>query len=155
MNQDLPKYSTYLNPGEGLGLELLEGIVIDDTKAVFRGEWATTNLLPRVGGGARIAGAKVDGEARFEFKVPSSGKYEVRVYWAGHENRASNAVCILERGGYPEETRRLNQRQVLPKGAHSLGIFEFNKESTHAVLFRSKGADGNVVADAVQVIPVK
>jgi hypothetical protein len=155
MNQDLPQYSTHLNPGEGAELEPLEGIVVDDSKAVLRGEWSRTNLAPCVGGGSRLAAGKVDGEARFEFTVPSSGKYEVRVFWAGHENRASNALCMLERGGQPEETRRLNQREVAPKGAHSLGIFEFQKDAANAVILRSKGADGNVVADAVQVLPVK
>ncbi len=152
MNQDLPQYSTRLNPGEGADSEALQGIVIDDTKAVFQGEWSKTSLTPCVGAGARIAGANAAGEARFEFVVPTSGKYEVRLYWGPHENRASNAACTLERDGLPSESRRLNQRQTAPKGANALGTFTFNAGGKNAVVLRSKGADGNVVADAVQVV---
>ncbi len=155
MNQDLPLYATYLRSGEDADLEPLPGLVIDDTKAVFKGEWSKTNLPPCVGGGARLAGPKAEGEARFEFNVPDSGKYEVFLYWSGHANRASNAVSILERAGLPDERRRLNQRENAPKGANRIGVFEFTAGASNALVLRSKDTDGNVVADALQLIKVE
>jgi hypothetical protein len=151
MNQDLPRYAQMLNLGDGSDLEKLSGIVLDDTMAVFKGEWSKTGLPPNVGGAAKIAGPRAEGQARFEFSVPASGNYQVILYWAGHENRASNSRCVLERQGQPEEVRVLNQRQTAPKGANTLGIFQFNAGATNAVVLHSKGTDGNVVADAVEI----
>ena len=144
-------YAQMLNLGDGSDLQKLPGIVLDDTMAVFKGEWSKTGLPPNVGGAAKIAGPRAEGQARFEFSVPASGNYQVILYWAGHENRASNSRCVLERQGQPEEVRVLNQRQTAPKGANTLGIFQFNAGATNAVVLHSKGTDGNVVADAVEI----
>jgi len=143
-----------LNPGDGSDSELLTGILVDDTSAVFSGEWSKTNLAPCVGGGSRYAGPKAGGSARFEFKVPTSGKYEVRLIWAGHENRASNAACTLERSGQDPVMVRLNQRVSAPKGVNLFGTYEFKQGVPNAVVFKTEGADGNVVVDAVQVVAV-
>jgi hypothetical protein len=151
MNQDLPMYAQMLNLGDGSDLQKLPGIVLDDTMAVFKGEWSKTGIPPNVGGAAKIAGPRAEGQARFEFTVPASGNYQVILYWAGHENRASNSKCVLERPGQPEEVRVLNQRQTAPKGANTLGTFQFNAGAINAVVLHSKGTDGNVVADAVEI----
>ena len=153
MNRDLPQYANRLNTG-GPELGRLDGIVVDDSVATFTGKWARTGLAPNVGGGAFFAGGQADATARYEFKVPSTGKYEVRVYWAGHENRASNAACRLEREGQPAFEAKLNQRQTATNGANILGVFDFTKGTTNAVILRTAGADGNVVADAVQIVAV-
>jgi hypothetical protein len=153
MNRDLPQFSSHLSPGDGSSMEKLPGIVVDDTTARFTGEWTRTSLAPCVGGGARIAGPKVNGEARFDFTVPKAGKYEVHLYWAGHENRSSKTTCVLERPGQSGVTKIFNQRETAPKGANSLGVFEFTPNATNSVVLKTAGADGNVVADAVQVVP--
>ena len=153
MNRDLPRYANRLNTG-GQDLVRLEGILVDDTAAAFTGKWDRTGLVPNIGGGALYAGRQVDATARYEFQVPASGKYEVRVYWAGHENRASNAPCRLERAGRTVFETRLNQRETAPNGANRLGVFEFAKGETNAVVLWTAGADGNVVADAVQIVAV-
>jgi hypothetical protein len=154
MNLDLPQFAKRLNIGDGSDSEMLPGIVVDDTSAVFSGEWAKTSLAPCVGGGSRYAGPKAGGSARFEFKVPASGHYEVRLIWAGHENRASNASCTLERPGQAPVAARLNQKLTAPKGVHVLGKYEFKQGESSAVVLKTEGADGNVVADAVQVVAV-
>lgn len=153
MNRDLPRYANRLNTG-GPDLRRLDGIVVDDTVATFTGKWERTGLAPNVGGSALYAGRQTEASARYEFKVPATGKYEVRVYWAGHENRASNAPCRLERNGQPVFETTLNQRQTATDGANVLGVFEFGKGVTNAVVLRTAGADGNVVADAVQIVAV-
>ena len=154
MNRDLPQFATRLSPGDGAPAETLPGIIVDDSSAQFTGEWAKASLTPCVGAGSRFAGPKTGGEARFKFTVPSTGKYEVRLYWAGHENRSSKTTCVLERPGQPGITQTLNQRITAPKGANSLGTFEFTANAENAVVLKTAGADGNVVADALQVVPV-
>jgi hypothetical protein len=154
MNRDLPQFANRLSPGDGAPIEALPGIIVDDSSAQFIGEWSKTSLTPCVGSGARIAGPKVQGEARFKFNVPSAGNYEVRLYWAGHENRSSKTTCVLERAGKPGVTQILNQRVTAPRGANSLGTFEFAAGAETAVVLKTEGADGNVVADAIQVVPV-
>jgi hypothetical protein len=128
---------------------------VDDSTAVLTGKWEKTGLAPNVGGAARYAGRQSGATARFEFKVPSSGKYEVRMYWAGHENRASNTPCALERPGQPAFQTKLNQKETGPNGATVLGVFDFTEGAVNAVVLKSEGADGNIVADAVQIVPAR
>lgn len=153
MNRDLPQFTTLLHPETGADSETLSGILVDDSSAKFTGEWSKTSLVPCVGAGARIAGPKTKGEARYEFSVPSPGKYEVRVYWAGHENRSSKTTCVLERPDKASVTKVLNQRETAPKGLNVFGVFDFAPSAKNAVVFKTDGADGNVVADAIQVVP--
>jgi hypothetical protein len=141
--------------GPGDSSEKLTGIVVDDSAAQFTGSWQNTKLSPCVGLGARYANPSAVAEARFEFKIETPGKYEVRVFWSAHDNRASKAPCVLERPGQKALAFTLNQREPLPRGGYSLGTFEFSNAAPSSVRFLTAGADGNVVADAVQVLPVK
>ena len=153
-NRDLAIFSNHLNAENG-DLEPLKGLVINDTAAKLTGNWTSTNLRPNVGGGSRISNRQPGAEARFEFKVPTTGKYEVRLYWAGHENRASNTLCKLELFGQSPVSMRLNQKETPgPKGAKTLGVYELKAGDTNALTLVATDADGNVVADAVQVVPV-
>jgi hypothetical protein len=156
MNRDLPQFATHLHKGIGEAPQPLTGIVIDDSKAKMVGKWSSSHgLLPNVGGAYQFTSAGTDAEARFEFKVPNTGKYEVRVYWAGHENRASKAPCSIERPGQSPVTLRLNQKENTPDGAHSLGTFDFAADVMNSVVLRAAGSDGTIHADAVQIIPAK
>jgi len=155
MNRDLPQFSKRLSPGDGAPIEALPGIIVDDSQAVFTGSWSASSLTPCIGGGSKLAGPKANAEARFEFSVPTPGKYEVRLYWAGHENRSSRTSCTLERPGQKETAKTLNQKITAPKGANVFGVFEFAEGVKNAVVLKTAGADGNVVADAVQVVPAE
>jgi hypothetical protein len=60
----------------------------------------------------------------------------------------------LERPGKPAFEARLNQQTNGPKGATVLGVFDFAQGAANAVVLSTAGADGNIVADAVQVVAV-
>jgi hypothetical protein len=154
-NHDLPAFSKKLF-SEALGNPKdLPGVVVDDSEAKWSGKWTrSTALYPRVGGGYWVAGPAPETEARFEFRVPKTGRYQVVLYWAADPKRASNAPCTVEREGQSPMTLQLNQRESGPEGANAVGSFEFAAGATHAVVLRTLGADGPVHADAVQVIPV-
>jgi len=144
-----PVFSDSIDPAT------LEGVVIDDAEAELTGKWtSSTSLRPYVGEQTRYSKDPA-ASARFAFAVKETGKYEVRVYWQPHANRAKAApVSVLSADG--EKTFRLNQTEKPKgdKGAHTLGTFTFNAGEEAAVLFRTTDAEGNVHLDAVQVVPV-
>lgn len=138
----------------GVTAQSLPGIVVDDDAAKLAGKWTVgAGLSPYVARGYRYAGAKESAEARYELVVPEAGKYELRLSWAGHENRATRASCTLERPGQRSVKLRLNQREDSEDthAFHSLGQFEF-PAGTSAVILSTEGADGFVHADAVQLL---
>ncbi len=132
----------------------LEGIVIDDEDADLIGDWAHgEGLKPYVGNHYSYSQQK-GASARFAFAVKETGKYEVRVFWQPHANRAKAApVSVLSAEGEKSFTLNQSEPAALPLGAHSLGTFTFNAGEEAAVIFRTEGAQGNVHLDAVQVLP--
>lgn len=144
-----PPEVTFIDPAK------LPGIVVDDDQAKLTGGWTKgTGLKGYIGSGYRYAGKNAKAVARFEFQVPQSGKYEVRVAQQPHENRASNtAVTVFSVEG--KKTLKINQRlaPTLPSGFVSLGVFLFESGKAWALEISADGADGNVHADAVQVLP--
>ncbi|MFT4549453.1 MAG: hypothetical protein ACI9MB_003427, partial [Verrucomicrobiales bacterium] len=143
----------------GISIKKLEGIVIDDEDAELKGfsQWSTS--VP----GFVAAGYRHDGggdkrtiqSARFIPKIPEDGEYEVRVAYTENKNRASNVpVKVKHAGG--EKLVHVNQRKAPPISGSwiSVGSFEFKKGKAGAVEISNAGADGYVVLDAVQFLPV-
>ncbi|MES2705707.1 MAG: FAD-dependent oxidoreductase [Verrucomicrobiota bacterium] len=142
----LPPGMKYLDPAT------LPGIVIDDSTAKLTGKWTEgTNLPDYVGKHYLYATADSDAEARFEFAVPESGNYEVRVAWQPHPNRSTHTRC--EVAGAIHE---LNQREAgkAEHGFTSLGVFPFKAGQSESLTLRAKGSDGFVHADAIQLLRV-
>jgi hypothetical protein len=143
----------------GLDPKTLPGIVVDDAQAKLTGGWTRghgvagyvgTNYLYDSGAG------KGDASARFEFKVPQPGNYEVRINYSAHENRAKNVpVTIVSADG--EKTTEVNEKEPgkAEKGFHTLGTFRFDPAKDAAVVITNKGTKGHVAVDAIQVLPAK
>ena len=88
--------------------------------------------------------------------LPAAGKYEVRIAYTANPNRATNAaVTVAHAGG--AAAAKIDQKKKPPiEGLWvSLGVFEFAKGKGAAVTVGNAGADGFVVIDAVQWLPVK
>ncbi len=132
----------------GVDPKKLHGLVLDDAQAKLTGKWTTggnPSLQPCVAAGYRYRGAKEEGAARYEFKVEKAGDYEVRVSYSPHENRATNTRVLIEStDGVKEATINQRTKPPLPQNFISLGVFK---------LAPGKPADGNVHADAVQLLP--
>ncbi len=133
----------------------LSGIVIDDGEAKLTGNWTEgAGLSHYVEDGYRYTREK-GATARYEFTVPKSGEYEVRLSFQPHENRSSKTpVTVVSAEG--EKSQTVNQRVAPPlaKGFYNLGAFRFEKGEAGAVVLATEGVDGNVHADAVQVLPL-
>lgn len=142
--------------GHGHDLKKLPGLVLDDAQAKKVGVWATGAGLPDFfGSGYSYAGPKADATARYEFTIAKAGRYEVRVSYSPHENRASKAPVTIESAD-GAKSLTVNQRvpSQFPQGLTSLGVFSFAPGKPAGVTFSSTGADGNVHIDAVQLLPV-
>jgi hypothetical protein len=140
--------------GDGIPVGSLPGIVVDESQAKLTGTWGTTgSLSPYVGAGYRYAGPGSPAEARFQFRVPAAGRYEVRIAWVGHENRSSRTLCVIERAETPALKLRLDQRKSAADGGpfHVIGTFDFPAGEA-AIVLSTEGANGNIHADAVQIL---
>jgi hypothetical protein len=136
----------------------LPGIVIDDSEAKLTGEWKTSRAAGSfIGEGYQHDHDARDGKAsaRFEKKLPTAGRYEVRVAYTPNNNRSTKAaVEITHPSG--KENLTINQRQPPPIDGNfiSLGTFSFTVDSPAIVTITNRNADGYVVIDAVQFIPL-
>jgi 2-phospho-L-lactate guanylyltransferase (CobY/MobA/RfbA family) len=111
-----------------------------------------------VGVGYRHDGNENRGKqtAKFIADLPAAGKYEVRLAYTPNPNRATNVVVSVAHAGGTAEVK-VDQRKKPPiDGAWvSVGTFEFAKGKGAVVTIGNAGADGYVVVDAVQWLPVK
>jgi len=137
----------------------LPGIVLDDDAAEYTGSWVASNKQPPLLGRTYSHDNSVDhGQktARFTPEIPSAGEYEVRLLYVWHENRASNAkVTVASADG--ERTVTVNQRRpvLVDRVPRALGIFRFEAGKEGSVIVSNEDADGFVVVDGVQFIPVE
>ena len=155
------KYDGPVHPGghaRGVAPDDLEGVVIDDVKAEFTGFWQSSSASMKfVGFGYRHDGKKSDGKAaaRFAAKLPKPGRYEVRFGYTPNSNRATNVRVEVQYAG-GSRTFTVNQKVAPPEDDLflPLGIFDFEAGSPAVVTVSNDGADGYVIVDAVQWLPV-
>lgn len=140
----------------GIDPEKLDGIVVDDLHAKLTGNWGYSASSGKwVGSNYLHDHNKGDGSAvaSFQTTLPKPGKYEVRVAWSRNANRASNTPVVIHHTA-GTTTVVVNQKEAPPIDSRfaSLGIFEFNTTTSAEVTISNSGADGYVIADAVQWI---
>jgi len=152
---ELPKDAS---PREPLRAASLPGIVVDDNAARAGGEWVSSTSAARfIETGYRhdAHGASLVAEEKwlvFPAVLPEAGDYEVRLAFPAHPNRSSKT-----RGFLPttegKKTVILDQRKETggENGFVSLGVHAF-AAGTCDVFVSNAGADGFVVADAVQFL---
>ncbi|QDT84957.1 FAD-dependent oxidoreductase [Gimesia chilikensis] len=139
--------------------ETLPGIVLDDSDAEFTGSWAESNGQPSpIGRNYSHDGNKDRGQksARFTPAIKQSGDYEVRLLYTWHPNR-SNKVPVTIQSSDGKKTVIINQRQpaLVKQVPVSLGTFHFEAGQPASVTVSNQGADGYVVVDGLQLLPVK
>ncbi|MBI5393786.1 MAG: hypothetical protein HZA91_00665 [Verrucomicrobia bacterium] len=143
----------------GVSAPRAAGIVMDDDAGVFTGDWVESAKQPAlVGNSYRHDNNREQGKksARFTPDIKEAGDYEVRLIHVATNNRATKVpVTIVSAGG--EKTVTVNQREdVLVNGVpRALGVFKFAAGGKGSVTISNTGADGFVVVDAVQFVPVE
>lgn len=133
----------------------LPGLVLDDSAATFSGKWSGSSGNPSfVGSQYRYAAGGSDRTATYTFRVKQAGRYDVRIAYNAHPNRSPNALVAVSGGDRRVETR-INQKQRPPIAGLflSVGTYTFQPGTPAVVEISTRGASGNVVADAVQLLP--
>ncbi|WP_146392736.1 FAD-dependent oxidoreductase [Allorhodopirellula solitaria] len=140
----------------GLNPDKLSGLVLDDEQAERSGTWTrSTRTGESLGLGYFHDGGLGNGQcsATYTARLPKRGRYEVRLAYTTHDNRATNVpVSIVHLNGTANV--QVNQRQKPPiEGLFiSLGQFEFSQQSQLTITNRD--TDGHVILDGVQWLPV-
>jgi hypothetical protein len=143
----------------GVDATKLAGVVVDDADAKLTGNWTESRSGKSfVGEGYRHDNNTHDGKcsARFEARLPKSGRYEVRLAVPNNNNRASNVRVEIQHASGTKEVR-VDEKSLPPiEGLFiSLGTFEFESDQPAAVIVTNQGANGYVVIDAVQWLEAK
>jgi hypothetical protein len=87
-------------------------------------------------------------------KVPTAGRYEVRMWYPALANRATNVPVQVEVGNQ-RQSHTVNQRQPGSKdGFRSLGTVDVPAGQEVRITISTTNTDGHVIVDAVQLIPV-
>jgi hypothetical protein len=135
-----------------------EGIVIDDDQATYTGDWTTSTFGSPIQGSYHHDGNADKGgkTARFEVKLPSAGKYEVRFAYVQASNRASNVPVMVE-SAEGTKTVLVNEKRVPSIAGHfiSLGSFSFADDKPAIIVISSRDTDGYVAVDAVQFVSLR
>jgi hypothetical protein len=146
--------------GAGLAVSLdpakLGGVVVDDADAEVTGAWtASASSGPFVGNGYLHDNNEEQGKRKVRFtpKLAKAGKYEVRLFYSPHANRASNTMVVISSAD-GEKSVRVNQRAPHDGKGLKLGVFAFEAGKSGHVEVRNDGANGYVIADAVQWIAI-
>ncbi len=141
----------------GIDPQTLPGLVIDDVAAQHTGKWTAGVGLPGyVGQGYVYAPADSDASIRYEFQSPGAGKFEIRMSYGQHENRGRTVPVVVQTAA-KKAILAINMREKPPldNGFISLGVFDLTQGETVAVTIATKGAGGNVHADAIQILPAE
>ena len=134
--------------------------MVDDADAERKGfETVSTAIAPFVGTGYRHDGnaTAASSQAKFVADLPEAGKYEVRLAYTANPNRATNVPVIVAYAG-GTATVKVNQSKRPPIDGLwvSLGAFAFaEREGRLQSTVFNRDANGFVVIDAVQWLPVK
>lgn len=142
-----------------IALDTLPGIVIDDEQATYVGDWTqSTATKPYVGKGYHHDANTNQGNksATFEPKAIKTGRYEVRMAYTHGTNRATQTIVKVFSAN-ESKTVRVNQRAAGPIDGIwiSLGEYPFEAGGQAFVMVSNEDADGHVIVDAIQFLPVE
>ncbi len=139
-------------------LDSQPGLVLDDTSATRVGSWTeSTSQPPYLEAGYIHDGFESQGDKTVTFEPANlpEGEYDVRISYSASGNRASNVrVHVFSADG--ERIVRVNQRQPpeIENLWQSLGRYRFEAGGQAYVLISNAKANGHVIVDAVQFLPI-
>jgi hypothetical protein len=139
-------------------VEQLSGILVDDTEAMFDGDWvASSYQQPFFGAGYRHCGQPRLGlSATYEVMLPADGEYVVRMVINHAESRSPRVPALITHAD-GESQVTVNQ-QIKPEGDGifaELGRYHFDSTKVARVVIRaSEASPGYVIVDAIQFVPV-
>ena len=134
------------------------GTIVDNTSVSgfsTTGTWSASTSIAGYYGSNYLhdgnTGNTASKSATFSPSLSLAGNYDVQVRWTSGTNRASNVpIDVIDNSG----TTTLLVDQTTNGGIWNwIGRYNFNAGSTGSVVIRNTGANGFVVADAVNFVP--
>ncbi len=137
----------------GRAVTSLPGVVADDAQAAFSGDWtASSSIGGHVGAGYRHT-LSLQARATFTLRVPSTGKWQLRLWWTAAGNRSGAAPVRVTTAGRELAALTVDQRRPAGEKGHAVpGNWQLSAGDTVEVVL-SGAAGGHVIADAVQLVP--
>lgn len=138
-------------------IEDLPGVIVDNSTARKVGVWEDSNSVANYVGKGYVHDRNQDRGAKsvtFEPTNLQTGKHLVRIAYAPGENRSSKtAVRVFSADG--DQLFTINQKKPPADDGlwNTLGTFQFERGGQAFVIISNEGADGHVIADAVQFLP--
>jgi hypothetical protein len=134
---------------------LAADVIVDvsgSTGITETGSWAQSTSIAGYYGSYYLTDGDAGGGKSVTFTptLPTTGSYEVYAWWTANSNRASNVpVSIVSATGTTPVTvnEKTNGGQWV-----SLGTYTFNSGTGGSVTISDTGANGYVIADAVQFV---
>ena len=141
-----------------IAADTLPGVVVDDRQAELVGTWKVSeSVRPYIDQGYSHDLNEDRGRksATFRTLLPAPGTYEVRLAYTSGSNRSS-IVRIAVTAADGQHPITINQKDPgLIEGLFvSLGQFRFTADDAAVVHVSNRDANGHVVVDAVQFLPV-
>ena len=102
----------------GIDPRTLPGIVLDDIDAQRINSWLESTILPGYIGKSYLHDGNAGKAVRavqFQTQIVQPGRYEVRIAYTAHPNRATNVPVTIETA-HDRMTSRVNQREKPPIG---------------------------------------
>jgi len=135
--------------------ESLPGLVVDDADAKLTGNWLPSRSVSGYVGQHYLHDDnqnKAGKTAVFTPAIKKAGKYDVRLAWTPHSNRAANVTVVIAHAD-GKTTVHVNQKQKPKQGSfQSLGVFRFTEGDSGGVTISAAGSNGYVIVDAVQFL---
>ena len=132
------------------------GLTIDDREAELVGAWtSSTSVKPYLGESYLHDGARSKGEksAKFSFRVPVAGEYQLLVAYTAGGNRAPKVpVTVKSEAG--EIKVFVDQRQTpqLKTGFHPVGQYSFSDTTDAVVMITTAGTTDHVIVDGIRLL---
>lgn len=138
---------------------LSQGVVVDDADAEIVGMWKSSTISKEYVGQGYIHDDQQDRGQKsvtFRTRLLKSGEYEVRLAFPGTNGRATNVpVTVTHSEGEAALVVDQSKPGPIAKLLTPVGRFHFDNERDAVVVIRNEGANGYVIADAVQFVPVE
>ena len=139
--------------------EKLAGVVMDDKDAQVKGPWSSNNVCSKFVDSDYLHDDNADKAGKsvsFPFKGLKPGRYECRISYPPHANRATN-VPVTAKSSKGEIQIEVNQKSAPEIDAlfTKIGELEVGEDGELTVTVDAKGSNGYVTVDAAQLIPME
>ena len=134
----------------------LEGIVVDDLKAIKKGSWKSSTHTPGyVGSGYHHDDNTGKGNKSITYRanIKKGGKYDVQVSYTDGPNRSKKTpITVMHADGEQKIYIDQTKPPVILNTFTSVGVFRFEQVERDIVQITTEGTEGHVIADAVRLV---